>query len=200
MRGTKRWEQPPFTDLKLQHEQSGKCTNLFGRPTCWCSGPALMHSRSFAGVQFQSVPAEQFVLFLASWEAASCAGFSSVSYIFHPANRCSRRRKNRHGCTSCSGGTRRKPCLRERWDARFGAFYWTRHTVALFCPLHSKVIFILIKHKLEKEERKWCICSLSCVLNVIISSCIVKETFFIWIKCLYAEKLHGSSSTRILIS
>lgn len=63
MRGTKRWEQPPFTDLKLQHEQSGKCTNLFGRPTCWCSGPALMHSRSFAGVQFQSVPAEQFVLF-----------------------------------------------------------------------------------------------------------------------------------------
>lgn len=152
--------QPPFTDLKAQHREPGM--NLFGSPTCWCSGPALMHSRSFTGVQFQSVRPEQFVLFLASWEAALCDDFSSVSWIFHSANRCSRRRKNRsgRGWASYSGGTRRKPCLREQWDARFGAFYWTQHTMALLCPLHSIVIFILIKHKLEKEERNLCICSL----------------------------------------
>lgn len=68
-------------------------------------------------------------------------------------------------------------------------FYRAQHTMALLCPLHSSVIFMLIKHKLEKEERNWCICSLWCMLNGIISSCIVKGTFFIWIKCLCAETL-----------
>lgn len=160
MRDVKRWDVA--STYRLWGAAWAACMNLFGPPTRWCSSPALMRSRRFAGVHLQSVPPEQFVLFLASWEAASCGGFSSVSSIFHPANRCSRRRENRPGCgwASCSGGTRRKPCLRERWDARFAAFYRAQHTMALLCPLHSSVIFILIKHKLEKEERNGCICSL----------------------------------------
>lgn len=38
-----------------------ECTSVRGCPACWCSRPALMHSRSFAGAQ--SVPPEHFVLF-----------------------------------------------------------------------------------------------------------------------------------------